>query len=178
MSMSNETIPDQAVQAWRARHEAFAEAMADTDVPSGHIAIDVNDLIGGKSQSLQPLPEDWPEDFSSDPSHPNYLSPNQNLTYNAREFPGWLEEADPDECLRCSERLLGRLARRKAAEAWEPLKHALDGLREPIHTVAINCLFLGVDTEKAARAFGTSVETIEFLTDIALDQLEVHVSVS
>ena len=177
-SMSEQSNRNQAVEAWRARHEAFVNARHPRD---HSLEIDVDDLVGAKGERLEPIAEDWLYEFSSDPASPHYETPNMVLVGNAEEFPEipfYRDNPEEQTWAMATEQILGRLASRKVAVAIEPLKMAVNGLREPVRTVAINCLYLGASSEDAARCFGTSVETIEFLTDIALDQLAAHVNVS
>jgi hypothetical protein len=197
--MSSESGTESNVTAFWDRHAAYVHARdhgwgptpveVDTAVmPPPYVEVDVDDLIGAKGEKQTPT-DDEVRHFGPDPTDPGYISPNGNLVNNAdsEEFPfdmdiGWfapaVQDDGPEQLRKITESLLGRLAARKAAEAVMPLQYAVDALREPLRTVAINCLYLDVDSAKAARAFGTSVETIEFLTELALDQLAAHLTLT
>lgn len=191
--MSSEHEPTSpTVQAFWDRHEAFA-ALRDGETPTAQPPeIDVEGLMGTKGAKLSPTIVDYqlnhPEpDFT--------ITPNHRLTVNSdrRAFPlyndqdNWytaaVQEEGQAELLAVTAGILGRLAARKTVAdralpapmgAVEPLQQAIDELREPLRTVAINRLYYGVAPDEAARCFGTSVETIEFLTEVALDQVALR----
>ena len=191
------SFPIGSIESYRERVRAFVEARDDPSrrPESQDFEIDVYDLMGFRGEILESRPEDWPKEFSDDPDDPNYLSPNMALTQNSEDFPELdLFNDNEGELELATERLLTRLKEhtdqrvdsslasadepeiaRRAKLTAEPLKQVVNKFREPIRTVAINCLYLDTTPEKAARAFGTSVETIDFLTQVALDQLAEHV---
>jgi hypothetical protein len=192
--MSSESRTEANVTAFWDRHAAYVRARdhgwdptpveVDTAVvPPPYVEVDVDDLIGAKGEKQTPT-DDEVRHFGPDPTDPGYISPNGNLVNNANSqvFPNdplrGLSEDGPEDLRQVTGSLLSRLVTRKAAEAVMPLQYAVDALREPLRTVAINCLYWELDSAEAARACGTSVETIEFLTELALDQLAAHLTLT
>lgn len=189
--MSEQAAPINPLDAYRSRVQAFTDAMADEARRPYIFEIDVLDLMGMRGEVQPTISEDW-RDFPRDPNDPNYLSPNMTIVQHGYEFPDldlWLDNEGEFE--HATQNLLGRLAQhtvpaeadknRVDRPAWlvdelkEPLKAAVDGLREPVRTVAINCLYLDFTPEHVARATGTPVEAVDFLIQVALDQLAIVV---
>lgn len=144
--------------------------------------IDVNNLIGANGTRLVPNDEDlWfrrqdqrahsePNSVllgevynlyscaEADASHDDYL--DQDYLGARRDFE--LGAAD----------ILQRLAARLAPLAADVFKDRLDQLTEPVRSVGIACLMLHMRREAVARRLQTSVETVDFLVEVALSHLE------
>ncbi|HVX20776.1 MAG TPA: hypothetical protein VHB02_05465 [Acidimicrobiales bacterium] len=194
MSESSQAVED----FWR-RHQEFAHQLATgmkldgTKAPE-ELEIDVDDLIGAKGEKLEPTPE-MLVGLGPDPRHPEApeLTPNSIVVVRGRpdSFPHDPDNAELDgppaddhvdwgsreHLQEVTARIAGRMVTRKAGVLVEPLMQAASELREPLRTVAIAHLYNSHSTEEIARSLGTSVETIEFLAELALDQIAARIRV-
>lgn len=132
-------------------------------------SIDVADLIGAKGVKREPNKEDW-YDWEHMDQEPN-LKPNPLTVETALEF---LQDHETYEEYweTGAINILHMLARRQGPAAADSFRFTVDQLMEPVRTVAVNCLFMEEPREAVARRLETSVETIDFLIEIALSHLE------
>jgi hypothetical protein len=183
---------NEALAAYRQRVQAFIETRDDVDKRPGGMEIDMPDLIGFKGEVHPPITEDWCG-FSSDPTSRDYVTPNTILMNNSVNFPDEMDlfidnPGTLEECsAKAADHLKAHVAPKHAGqheghpaefladipveELLEPMQRAVNALREPLRTLAINCLYLDATPEEAARSFGLSVEAVSFLLDVAQDQL-------
>lgn len=175
--MSIESTPADDLQDWRDRTSAFLRDQRRAFSEQRPIEIDVDDMIGAKGHRLDALNEALGSgDLEEGWSH-NSLAVTEGAVNDGEPFPALQEEAFGHEGLvEQMQPLLGRLAAHRAEQALEPIGRAMHELREPIRTVTINHLFLNETAERTARRLGTSIETVEFLADVALDLLSSHIS--
>jgi len=167
----SELTPD-VVADFRKRSKSFSDARDGRVDRDEELTIDVNDLIGASGRPPHQTPEarrDLEHSMRSI-GESSEINRNAEMTANTVD-PEWIFKDEDGSYSECPERLLGHILERKGEEVVKQMQQALIDLREPIRTVAINCLYLGATPEQAADAFGTSIETIIFLTDVALDQL-------
>jgi hypothetical protein len=178
--MLNIPSSNEDLQSWRSRRANFAEELLlrGQEGWSSRLEIDVDDMIGAKGRKLEPTSDMWPDDLSPDDDWtPNEGAVRNGAAKDGIEFPGYIEEGWGHEGhFEQIAPLLSKLLARKADDAVKFLGKAVDRLREPVRTVAINHLYLDQDAEHTARCLGTSIETVVFLADIALDQLAEHIS--
>lgn len=178
----NEASPDQDLQDWRERCAEFERMVHE---PEGDIVeIDVGDLIGAKGRVVPPPAE--PAEGAEDGVTHNFLVVREGLPTVSGDsdrtrhgqFPAVIEETiGRDAHIAIAAQLLSRLASRRASEIVDALGRAVNDLREPLRTVAIAGLYSGepADSPKELASWlGTSAETIEFVSEIALDQLAAH----
>jgi|SRR5580704_13933132 hypothetical protein len=186
--------PAEDLAAWRKRTQTFIEYRDGPrywpdDAPVD-LEMDVDDMIGAKGRKLASTQAELDQAATANVNeetgeHGPLWTPNANVVRNATRdadepFPETYEEGQghEDHMDVTVKPLLGLIAGRIADESWQRLGAAIDGLREPVRSVAIHHLYLGHGTqesaEKTARALGTSVETVTFLADIALDMLATH----
>jgi hypothetical protein len=182
---NNESTPADEVQAWRDRAAAYRH-----EVYEGHgfhgwdfTELDAYDMMGFNGAKLDPPPQNLTPKQIED----GEMSHNANAVEDARGDNNYDNEWQPwRECIgeqwggpygiaRHLKPLLGKLAAHTALEAVEPITKAMDELREPIRTVAINCLVFDKGVEEVASTFGLSLQTVEFLCDVALDLLASHI---
>jgi hypothetical protein len=154
-------------QDYRERRERFAELMSI--LPVEPLEIDVDDLIGakGKQGGLTPAERDEEREMPYDEG----LAPTlkSNLTSNSAEFLTTFNFHE--HFMRGGETILTHLLPRIVDDNQDSLAEIVDRMTEPVRTVAINCFYLGCDYETAARQLGTSIETIDFLAEVALDHV-------
>jgi DNA-directed RNA polymerase specialized sigma24 family protein len=146
------------------------------DAP-GTERLDVDELVGAKGERRQPTEDDWRawRDFGrSSIYEPNALIVSEvaNLYEEDEDDPGARRAFQYGAA-----RILSRLALRLAPVAADAFRDCLDQLIEPVRTVSISCLILGIDHETVAGRLGTSVETIDFLVEVALSHLEPLVEI-
>ncbi len=192
--MTTESTSTKAVQAWRDRSAAYVRGLqqAGWNNDGGTLTeIDVYDLLGVKGK-IPPTPAELVTEAEEGGETLNswrlrFVASDPNLDPWLEKF----EEADgtPPYMVERTRRLLGDgpLAGR-AEDAVHPVCRILDGMREPLRTVGILSVY-GVSfvshdhstppsTEELAGSLGTSVETMEWLRDVALDMLSAQVRVT
>lgn len=189
--------PAADLQAFRQRgHSFLQERLAERDLPEyvqRTLEIDARDLLGLKGHVQETGPWDVIPGSPPDPSEPHYISWNMALTLNSSEFPDCaIFQDDPEELRNATSRILAELGNYPLRPgddnrgmdreldldaAIDPLREAVDCLREPVRTVAINCLYMhDTSREETARVLGLSVETVQFLVDVAFDYLRARLS--
>jgi hypothetical protein len=191
--MTEFSRPDEAIQAWRDRSAAYVRGLQrDGWNDDGTRAeIDVYDLLGVKGK-IPPTPAELVTEAEAGEETPNTY--RLYFVMGDSDLNSWLEkveEADgmPPYMVERTRRLLGDgpLAGR-AEEAVEPVCQILDGMREPLRTVGLLSVFgvsfvardrsIPPSPEELAGSFGTSVETMEWLRDVAMDMLSAQVRVT
>ena len=162
-----------AIHAYRQRCAEFVRIRDGYSERPEHFGIDVDDLIGATGEKLQPTPADRVEVMFGDPTTPEYYLAKSRITDGASDYLSdtYLEE----QYLEDTERVLGKLTTRMAEQFVEPMKQTIRNMREPLRTIAVSCIFQDEDPESIARALSTSVETIDFLTQVALDVLAASI---
>lgn len=154
---------------FRERRERALKALREV----ADAEIDIDFLIGAKGQRQTPIDSDWP-DFAGVPRDSEDavtygVTPSTVLTHNANEFITY--DAELELLVPAVRSTLGSLLDRLTLRAAEPFRQTIDQMMEPVRTIAINCLLWNIEPEDAARVFGTSVETIDFLVELALHEL-------
>jgi hypothetical protein len=163
-----------AVEAHRNRSAEYVNIRDGLAERPEHFGMDVADLIGAKGDKLQPTEADRVTRTFSDVASPSdFYWAKSRITDDAGDFLGdvYLDEF----YLECTQRVLGKLVTRKAEQFCEPLKQAVRSMREPLRTIAVSTIFQDEDPDSIARALSTSVETIDFLTQVALDFLATSI---
>jgi len=101
-----------------------------------------------------------------EPDHPDYIPPAEAM---AREADAAPERDDLDES---GVLILNDLAERQAAEAGPIFINAIQTMPEPIRTVASLYYVNRVPKERIAEHMGLPKQTVSFLIDVALSQLD------
>jgi hypothetical protein len=140
-------------------YEDVRDSPADEATPR----VDVNRLVGADAKRLEPTTEDCQLAGGLDPVIDRSV---ESLTAHA-----WPPDSENREL--GARRILEQLAERKAPEAAATFQRAISQLIEPVRTVAVSYFYGGaISVEATARQLHTSVETVEFLTEVALMYLE------
>lgn len=138
--------------------------------------LEIIELVGANGEVVEPVAEVIEIIRDEEEARDNF-SPIGDL--NARAV-RWADEAfrhppDPDS-LESFEtgamRVLHRLARRMAPAASEAFRQSLEQMMEPVRTIAVTTLVQGWSHEAAAQQLGCSVETVDFMVELALSNLE------
>jgi DNA-directed RNA polymerase specialized sigma24 family protein len=161
----------------RARPEEFVELREQNVRQPKRSVIDIDGMIGATGEQLSPLDADWDPRWGRNETDPDYYSPGMNFTENAAAYSD-PETYEPEIHIAGAERALRMVAAEKAADASEQIRQAVTAMPEPVRTVAVNRIILGASPESLARGLNTSVETVEFLTQMAVSLLAVHVTIS
>ncbi|HVV71952.1 MAG TPA: hypothetical protein VHI52_10705 [Verrucomicrobiae bacterium] len=192
--MAEKSRAEQDIDAWRARAEAFSDVMYGSGGvnPDGTAAeIDIHDLLGIRGRVI-----DVPAGGISDADREEGETVN-SITM-ADLCTRWYED-DPFGEIELNHGrgymvnrirpLFGQLVPIAQVEAAvEPVNRAVASMREPIRTVTSLMLY-GFSSqesrsdqpptaEELAGRFGTSAETIQWITDIGMDLLAAHVELA
>jgi hypothetical protein len=153
------------------------KASADElEIHGDELRLEISEMIGANGEVVDPVAEVIEIVREEEEARDNF-SPIGDL--NARAV-RWADEAfrrPPDpESLESFEtgamRVLHRLARRMAPAASEAFRKSLEQMMEPVRTIAVTTLVQGWSHEAAAQQLGCSVETVDFMVEVALSHLE------
>ncbi|HVX20671.1 MAG TPA: hypothetical protein VHB02_04925 [Acidimicrobiales bacterium] len=182
------STPQEDLAAWRGRTEAFLriEEPGYAHTADGWpVEIDIDDMIGAKGRKLEPTQElrdelNYVIDQPGVHPDPPVTTPNHQLLHEAGIIPSFIRtDFDPPEWAEHVGAVLGPAAARQPEKYIDRLETVIAGLRNPLKVIAFHYLYVGKGTpeaaERVATEFGTSVETVAFLGDVALDIIEAHI---
>jgi hypothetical protein len=185
-----QTTPQEDLAAWRERTGAF---LSIEDPGYAHTAdgrpveIDIDDMIGANGRKLEPTQEQRDEVNPPDRGtgirpDPATNTPNSQKLYEASEFPSFIRtDFDRSDQADSVAAILGPAAARDPERYIDRLEAVIAQLRNPMQVVAFHYLYNGRGTPEAAEyvatELGTSIETVAFLGDVALDIIAAHIRV-
>lgn len=184
-----ESSPVDDLIAWRNRTKTFLSYERpghDRDSHGRRVEIDIDDLIGANGRKLAPTSEELgffnPPDADGVGAERPIDTPNQYALRTATEIPTCVQtDFTAEERAQNVRALLGPVGARNAEQLVGPLEEALDRLKNPVRVVAFRYLYFGLGTPEAAedtaRELGTSVETVAFLGDVALDLIGSYLTI-
>jgi hypothetical protein len=150
---------------------AYQQWGSDPEDPTSRL--DVADLIGSKGTTLEPSDDDWGS-YREAGGKDEALEPNAEITYSASLFLYDADSGGGDDGMyeAGAAKILKLLADRAAERASKSFRETLDQLMEPVRTVGICYLYHELPREEIARRLTISVETVDFLAEVALSHLD------
>jgi hypothetical protein len=152
--MNKPESTDQPLTNFRELHE---------DTRAGRSEFDARALIGVTGEQLHPT------ELELQPSGIWNITAKERMRIGTEDTLSGAEEDDVKVVQ--SERVLGLLATRKAQDFIRPLFRKVASMREPMRTVATQCLLNDKDPTEVARLLELSIETVDWLAQTALDSL-------